>query len=137
MKHSVELKNELFLLFKSDKEICKLLGITTLSTVEEINKKIKRVLGSDDLVDETTPLFFIYTFIPSVSNTKNYLVNQFTLEFRIYGRLQSKIDKLYLAIKDCLYQNYEDMTIFSEGSIATGNQNLYAYMFRTRPLVRS
>lgn len=137
MKHSVELKSELFLLFKQDKAIRELLGITTLSTVEEINKKIKRVLGSDDLVDETTPLFFIYTFIPSVSNTKNYLVNQFTLEFRIYGRLQSKIDKLYLAIKDCLYQNYEDMTIFSEGSIATGNQNLYAYMFRTRPLVRS
>lgn len=137
MKHSVELKSELFLLFKQDKAIRELLGITALSTVEEINKKIKRVLGSDDLVDETTPLFFVYTFIPSVSNTKNYLVNQFTLEFRIYGRLQSKIDKLYLAIKECLYQNYEDMTIFSEGSIATGNQNLYAYMFRTRPLVRS
>lgn len=137
MKHSVELKSELFLLFKQDKAIRELLGITALSTVEEVNKKIKRVLGSDDLVDETTPLFFVYTFIPSVSNTKNYLVNQFTLEFRIYGRLQSKIDKLYLAIKECLYQNYEDMTIFSEGSIATGNQNLYAYMFRTRPLVRS
>lgn len=137
MKHSVELKSELFLLFKQDKAIRELLGITALSTVEEINKKIKRVLGSDDLVDETTPLFFVYTFIPSVSNTKNYLVNQFTLEFRIYGRLQSKIDKLYLAIKECLYQNYEDMTIFSEGSVATGNQNLYAYMFRTRPLVRS
>lgn len=137
MKHSVELKSELFLLFKQDKAIRELLGITALSTVEEVNKKIKRVLGSDDLVDETTPLFFVYTFIPSVSNTKNYLVNQFTLEFRIYGRLQSKIDKLYLAIKECLYQNYEDMTIFSEGSVATGNQNLYAYMFRTRPLVRS
>lgn len=137
MKHSVELKSELFLLFEQDKAIRELLGITALSTVEEVNKKIKRVLGSDDLVDETTPLFFVYTFIPSVSNTKNYLVNQFTLEFRIYGRLQSKIDKLYLAIKECLYQNYEDMTIFSEGSIATGNQNLYAYMFRTRPLVRS
>lgn len=137
MKHSVELKSELFLLFKQDKAIRELLNITALSTVEEINKKIKRVLGSDDLVDETTPLFFVYTFIPSVSNTKNYKVNQFTLEFRIYGRYQSKIDKLYLAIKDCLYSNYEDMTIFSEGSIATGNQNLYAYMFRTRPLVRS
>ena len=95
------------------------------------------MLGSDDLVDETTPLFFTYAFIPSVSNTKNYMVNQFALEFRIYGRYHSKIDKLYLAIKDCLYRNYEDMTIFSEGSIATGNQNLYAYMFRTRPLVRS
>lgn len=137
MKHSVELKSELFLLFKQDKAIRELLGITALSTVEEVNKKIKRVLGSDDLVDETTPLFFVYTFIPSVSNTKNYKVNQFTLEFRIYGRYQSKIDKLYLAIKDCLYSNYEDMTIFSEGSIATGNQNLYAYMFRTRPLVWS
>lgn len=137
MKHSVELKSELFLLFKQDKAIRELLNITALSTVEEINKKIKRVLGSDDLIDETTPLFFVYTFIPSVSNTKNYKVNQFTLEFRIYGRYQSKIDKLYLAIKDCLYRNYEDMTIFSEGSIATGNQNLYAYMFRTRPLVRS
>lgn len=137
MKHSVELKSELFLLFKQDKAIRELLNITALSTVEEINKKIKRVLGSDDLIDETTPLFFVYAFIPSVSNTKNYKVNQFTLEFRIYGRYQSKIDKLYLAIKDCLYQNYEDMTIFSEGSISTGNQNLYAYMFRTRPLVRS
>ena len=137
MKHSVELKSELFLLFKTDEAIRKLLDITALSTVENINKKIKRVLGSDDLVDETTPLFFTYAFIPSVSNTKNYMVNQFALEFRIYGRYHSKIDKLYLAIKECLYRNYEDMTIFSEGSIATGNQNLYAYMFRTRPLVRS
>lgn len=137
MKHTVELKQELFKLFKKDKQICELLNITENSTVEEINRKIKRQFEADDILDDKLPLFFIFTFIPSIGETWNYLVNKNLLEFRIYGRYQSKVDKLYLAIKRVLQDNYEDSRVITEGSFATGNQNLVGYLFRIRPLTWS
>lgn len=134
MKNSVEYRKELFQLFKQDKTIRKLLKIKN-DTAEEWSKKMRRSLQTDDLLDDTIPLFFIYTFIPSIANTYNYLVNKPTMEFTIYGRYQSEIDALYLALIDVLKRNYEDVQVIYEGSFATGSRNLYGYMFRIRPMI--
>lgn len=137
MKHTVELIDELYGLFKENKQLIELLGITDVSNKKEMNKKIRRQLESTDIVDETIDSFFVYTFIPSISNTYNYKVNKSMLEFRIVARHTATLNKLYLCIKHILQDNYEDMQIISEGSFATGSQNLIGYTFRVRPLTWS
>lgn len=137
MKHTVELIDDLFLLFINDQELLDILGIKDKTDIEDCNRKIKRVLESSDVVDDTLETFFVYNFIQSIAYTQNYLVNKNILEFRLYGHNRPSMNKLYIRLKTLLKESYQEISVITEGAFSTGSNGFYGYMFRVRPFTWS
>lgn len=136
MKHTVELIDELFIKFINDKQLLSILGVEK-NDIEGCNRKIKRIIEDSDLVNDELDIFFTYNFIQSIAYTPVYLVNKNLLEFRLYGHSRPSINKLYIRLKEILKENYEEISVISEGSVSTGVNGLIGYMFRVRPFTWS
>ena len=90
MKYTVQLLDELWDLFRKDETLASLLKIKDTSNLVEWNTKMRRGLAGAELVVEKQEIYFVMSFIPSVGNTKNWMVNKNLLEFRIIGRSNNR-----------------------------------------------
>nr|DAJ57424.1 MAG TPA: hypothetical protein [Caudoviricetes sp.] len=139
MKYTVQLLDELWNILRQDEEIASLLRIKDAQSIQEWNSKIRRGLAGAELVDEKQDIYIIMSFIPSVGNTKNWMVNKNLLEFRIIGRSNNRklVNDLYIHLNKLLKEHYQEMSIYTEGSFSTGTAGLIGYMFRVRPFTWS
>ena len=139
MKYTVQLLDELWNILRNDNEIASLLRVKDTQSIPEWNSKIRRGLAGAELVDEKQDIYIIMSFIPSVGNTKNWMVNKNLLEFRIIGRSNNRklVNDLYIHLNKLLKEHYPEMSIYTEGSFSTGTAGLIGYMFRVRPFTWS
>lgn len=139
MKYTVQLLDELWNILRQDEEMASLLRIKDTQLIQEWNSKIRRGLAGAELVDEKQDIYIIMSFIPSVGNTKNWMVNKNLLEFRIIGRSNNRklVNDLYIHLNKLLKEHYQEMSIYTEGSFSTGTAGLIGYMFRVRPFTWS
>lgn len=139
MKYTVQLLDELWNILRQDEEMAMLLRIKDTQSIQEWNSKIRRCLAGAELVDEKQDIYIIMSFIPSVGNTKNWMVNKNLLEFRIIGRSNNRklVNDLYIHLNKLLKEHYQEMSIYTEGSFSTGTAGLIGYMFRVRPFTWS
>lgn len=139
MKYTVQLLDELWNILRQDEEMASLLRIKDAQSIQEWNSKIRRGLAGAELVDEKQDIYIIMSFIPSVGNTKNWMVNKNLLEFRIIGRSNNRklVNDLYIHLNKLLKEHYQEMSIYTEGSFSTGTAGLIGYMFRVRPFTWS
>lgn len=139
MKYTVQLLDELWNILRQDEEMASLLRIKDTQSIQEWNYKIRRGLAGAELVDEKQDIYIIMSFIPSVGNTKNWMVNKNLLEFRIIGRSNNRklVNDLYIHLNKLLKEHYQEMSIYTEGSFSTGTAGLIGYMFRVRPFTWS
>lgn len=139
MKYTVQLLDELWNILRQDEEMASLLRIKDIQSIQEWNSKIRRGLAGAELVDEKQDIYIIMSFIPSVGNTKNWMVNKNLLEFRIIGRSNNRklVNDLYIHLNKLLKEHYQEMSIYTEGSFSTGTAGLIGYMFRVRPFTWS
>lgn len=139
MKYTVQLLDELWNILRNDGEMASLLRIKDTQSIPEWNSKIRRGLAGAELVDEKQDIYIIMSFIPSVGNTKNWMVNKNLLEFRIIGRSNNRklVNDLYIHLNKLLKEHYPEMSIYTEGSFSTGTAGLIGYMFRVRPFTWS
>lgn len=139
MKYTVQLLDELWNILRQDEEMAMLLRIKDIQSIQEWNSKIRRGLAGAELVDEKQDIYIIMSFIPSVGNTKNWMVNKNLLEFRIIGRSNNRklVNDLYIHLNKLLKEHYQEMSIYTEGSFSTGTAGLIGYMFRVRPFTWS
>lgn len=139
MKYTVQLLDELWNILRQDKEMASLLRIKDTQSIQEWNSKVRRGLAGAELVDEKQDIYIIMSFIPSVGNTKNWMVNKNLLEFRIIGRSNNRklVNDLYIYLNKLLKEHYQEMSIYTEGSFSTGTAGLIGYMFRVRPFTWS
>lgn len=139
MKYTVQLLDELWNILRNDDEMASLLKIKDTQSIPEWNSKIRRGLAGAELVDEKQDIYLIMSFIPSVGNTKNWMVNKNLLEFRIIGRSNNRklLNDLYIHLNKLLKEHYPEMSIYTEGSFSTGTAGLIGYMFRVRPFTWS
>ena len=130
MKYTVQLLDELWNILRQDEEMAMLLRIKDTQSIQEWNSKIRRGLAG---------IYIIMSFIPSVGNTKNWMVNKNLLEFRIIGRSNNRklVNDLYIHLNKLLKKHYQEMSIYTEGSFSTGTAGLICYMFRVRPFTWS
>ncbi len=98
MKYTVQLLDELWNILRNDDEMASLLKVKDTQSIPEWNSKIRRGLAGAELVDEKQDIYLIMSFIPSVGNTKNWMVNKNLLEFRIIGRSNNRklLNDLYI-----------------------------------------
>lgn len=139
MKYTVQLLDELWNILRNDDEMASLLKVKDTQSIPEWNSKIRRGLAGAELVDEKQDIYLIMSFIPSVGNTKNWMVNKNLLEFRIIGRSNNRklLNDLYIHLNKLLKEHYQEMSIYTEGSFSTGTAGLIGYMFRVRPFTWS
>lgn len=139
MKYTVQLLDELWNILRQDEEMASLLRIKDTQSIQEWNSKIRRGFAGAELVDEKQDIYIIMSFIPSVGNTKNWMVNKNLLEFRIIGRSNNRklVNDLYIHLNKLLKEHYQEMSIYTEGSFSTGTAGLIGYMFRVRPFTWS
>lgn len=139
MKYTVQLLDELWNILRNDDEMASLLKVKDTQSIPEWNSKIRRGLAGAELVDEKQDIYIIMSFIPSVGNTKNWMVNKNLLEFRIIGRSNNRklLNDLYIHLNKLLKEHYPEMSIYTEGSFSTGTAGLIGYMFRVRPFTWS
>lgn len=139
MKYTVQLLDELWNILRNDETIANLLKVKDTQSIPEWNSKIRRGLAGAELVDEKQDIYIIMSFIPSVGNTKNWMVNKNLLEFRIIGRSNNRklVNDLYIHLNKLLKEHYPEMSIYTEGSFSTGTAGLIGYMFRVRPFTWS
>lgn len=139
MKYTVQLLDELWNILRTNQEMASLLKVKDTQSIPEWNSKIRRGLAGAELVDEKQDIYIIMSFIPSVGNTKNWMVNKNLLEFRIIGRSNNKklVNDLYIHLNKLLKEHYPEMSIYTEGSFSTGTAGLIGYMFRVRPFTWS
>lgn len=139
MKYTVQLLDELWNILRNDETITNLLKVKDTQSIPEWNSKIRRGLAGAELVDEKQDIYIIMSFIPSVGNTKNWMVNKNLLEFRIIGRSNNRklVNDLYIHLNKLLKEHYPEMSIYTEGSFSTGTAGLIGYMFRVRPFTWS
>lgn len=139
MKYTVQLLDELWDSFRKDETMARLLKVSDISNLAEWNTKMRRGLAGADLIDEKQEIYFVMSFIPSVGETKNWMVNKNLLEFRIIGRSNNRklVNDLYIHLNKFLKEHYEDMSVYAEGSFSTGTAGLIGYMFRVRPFTWS
>ena len=139
MKYTVQLLDELWDLFRKDDTLASLLEIKDPSSLQEWNTKVRRGLAGADLVDEKQEIYFVMSFIPSVGNTKNHLVNKNLLEFRLIGRSNNRkrMNDLYIHLNKLLKKHLQEAQVYTEGSFSTGAAGLIGYMFRIRPFTWS
>lgn len=139
MKYTVQLLDELWNILRNDDEMASLLKVKDTQSIPEWNSKIRRGLAGAELVDEKQDIYLIMSFIPSVGNTKNWMVNKNLLEFRIIGRSNNRklLNDLYIHLNKLLKEHYPEMSIYTEGSFSTGTAGLIGYMFRVRPFTWS
>lgn len=139
MKYTVQLLDELWNILRNDETIVNLLKVKDTQSIPEWNSKIRRGLAGAELVDEKQDIYIIMSFIPSVGNTKNWMVNKNLLEFRIIGRSNNRklVNDLYIHLNKLLKEHYPEMSIYTEGSFSTGTAGLIGYMFRVRPFTWS
>lgn len=139
MKYTVQLLDELWDSFRKDETMARLLKVSDTSNLAEWNTKMRRGLAGADLIDEKQEIYFVMSFIPSVGETKNWMVNKNLLEFRIIGRNNNRklVNDLYIHLNKFLKEHYEDMSVYAEGSFSTGTAGLIGYMFRVRPFTWS
>lgn len=139
MKYTVQLLDELWNILRTNQEMASLLRIKDTQSIPEWNSKIRRGLAGAELVDEKQDIYIIMSFIPSVGNTKNWMVNKNLLEFRIIGRSNNRklVNDLYIHLNKLLKEHYPEMSIYTEGSFSTGTAGLIGYMFRVRPFTWS
>lgn len=139
MKYTVQLLDELWDSLRRDETMAHLLKVSDPNNLAEWNIKMRRGLAGADLVDEKQEIYFVMSFIPSVGETKNWMVNKNLLEFRIIGRSNNRklVNDLYIHLNKFLKEHYEDMSVYAEGSFSTGTAGLIGYMFRVRPFTWS
>lgn len=139
MKYTVQLLDELWNILRNDDEMASLLRVKDTQSIPEWNSKIRRGLAGAELIDEKQDIYIIMSFIPSVGNTKNWMVNKNLLEFRIIGRSNNRklVNDLYIHLNKLLKEHYPEMSIYTEGSFSTGTAGLIGYMFRVRPFTWS
>lgn len=139
MKYTVQLLDELWNILRTNQEMASLLRVKDTQSIPEWNSKIRRGLAGAELVDEKQDIYIIMSFIPSVGNTKNWMVNKNLLEFRIIGRSNNRklVNDLYIHLNKLLKEHYPEMSIYTEGSFSTGTAGLIGYMFRVRPFTWS
>ena len=139
MKYTVQLLDELWNILRQDEEMASLLRIKDTHSIQEWTAKIRRGLAGAELGDEQQDIYIIMSFIPSVGNTKNWMVNKNLLEFRIIGRSNNRklVNDLYIHLNKLLKEHYQEMSIYTEGSFSTGTAGLIGYMFRVRPFTWS
>ena len=139
MKYTVQLLDELWNILRQDKTMASLLNVKDAQSIQEWNSKIRRGLAGAELVDEKQDIYLVMSFIPSVGNTKNWMVNKNLLEFRIIGRSNNRklVNDLYIHLNKLLKEHYQEMSIYTEGSFSTGAAGLIGYMFRVRPFTWS
>lgn len=139
MKYTVQLLDELWNILRNDETIANLLKVKDTQSIPEWNSKIRRGLAGAELVDEKQDIYIIMSFIPSVGNTKNWMVNKNLLEFRIIGRSNNRklVNDLYIHLNKLLKEHCPEMSIYTEGSFSTGTAGLIGYMFRVRPFTWS
>lgn len=139
MKYTVQLLDELWNILRQDEEVASLLRIKDTQSIQEWNSKIRRGLAGAELVDEKQDIYINMSFLPSVGNTKNWMVNKNLLEFRIIGRSNNRklVNDLYIHLNKLLKEHYQEMSIYTEGSFSTGTAGLIGYMFRVRPFTWS
>lgn len=138
MDYVVNLQDELFDLFREDKEICSLLGIKDNTSISECSTKIRRGIQPAISANDSPNLFISYWVVPSYGiRTWNYLTNESVIEFDLYFKYRGAMVKLFKAMQKVLKAHYEDMTIVAEGNSDSPVTGLNAYMFRVNPLVKS
>lgn len=138
MDYVVNLQDELFDLFREDKEICSLLGIKDNTSISECSTKIRRGIQPAVSANDSPNLFISYWVVPSYGiRTWNYLANESVIEFDLYFKYRGAMVKLFKAMQRVLKAHYEDMTIVAEGNSDSPVTGLNAYMFRVNPLVKS
>lgn len=139
MKYTVQLLDDLWNILRNDETTASLLKVKDTQSIPEWNSKIRRGLAGAELVDEKQDIYIIMSFIPSVGNTKNWMVNKNLLEFRIIGRSNNRklVNDLYIHLNKILKEHYQEMSIYTEGSFSTGTAGLIGYMFRVRPFTWS
>lgn len=138
MDYVVNLQDELFDLFREDKEICSLLGIKDNTSISECSTKIRRGIQPAISANDSPNLFISYWVVPSYGiRTWNYLTNESVIEFDLYFKYRGAMVKLFKAMQRVLKAHYEDMTIVAEGNSDSPVTGLNAYMFRVNPLVKS
>ena len=139
MKYTVQLLDELWNILRNDDEMASLLKVKDTQSIPEWNSKIRRGLAGAEIVDEKQDIYIIMSFIPSVGNTKNWMVNKNLLEFRIIGRSNNRklVNDLYIHLNKLLKEHFQEMSIYTEGSFSTGTAGLIGYMFRVRPFTWS
>lgn len=138
MDYVVNLQDELFDLFREDKEICSLLGIKDNTSISECSTKIRRGIQPAVSANDSPNLFISYWVVPSYGiRTWNYLTNESVIEFDLYFKYRGAMVKLFKAMQRVLKAHYEDMTIVAEGNSDSPVTGLNAYMFRVNPLVKS
>lgn len=138
MEYVIELQDELFDLFRNDKEICTLLGIKDNKSIAECSTKIRRGIQPAVSANDSPNLFITYWIVPSYGiSTRNHLVNESVIEFDIYFKYRGLMVKLFKAMQRVLKTHYEDMVIVAEGNSDSPVTGLNAYMFRVNPLVKA
>ena len=138
MDYVIELQDELFDLFRNDKEICTLLGIKDSTGIAECSAKIRRGIQPAVAANDSPNLFIAYWIVPSYGiATRNYLTNESVIEFDLYFKYRGAMVKLFKAMQRVLKAHYEDMVIVAEGNSDSPVTGLNAYMFRCNPLVKS
>lgn len=137
MKDTFDVLDAIFTAFVDDTELPGIVGITDPTDIALADTKFRRSFADSTLVTQEELDFIDFSFIPSHSETQNYLVNREVLEVNIYTAnvfRASLICKAILRIFKATFPEMQCTTPCQAGCAVVG---IVRYSFRGKNLVGS
>jgi hypothetical protein len=141
VKDSFDVLNDIFDKFIADPELPGIIGITDITDMAQCSAKFRRSFEDMTVItpeEANSVLNFVdFSFIPSHSETNNWLVNKESLEFNIYVSNVNESDEIYKAIKRIFRKYYREWRCTSPCQAGCPIPGILRYRFIAKPLVSS
>lgn len=128
------------MLFRSDSELCNLLGINVEGMNEDdmynlLNNKLRREDFSPEQFTEDT-LDFIAFYFADADTSNNYLLNRGLLRLDIYSKYRYTAGQIRKRCVQLISDTF-DIRVVAEGQKQSEITNVYKYRLELLPLVGS
>lgn len=140
IRDTFDFQDELFMLFRSDSELCNLLGINVEGMNEDdmynlLNNKLRREDFSPEQFTEDT-LDFIAFYFADADTSNNYLLNRGLLRLDIYSKYRYTAGQIRKRCVQLISDTF-DIRVVAEGQKQSEITNVYKYRLELLPLVGS
>lgn len=140
MKDTFDVLNDIFDKFIADDELPGIIGITDVSDMAQCDSKFRRSFADMTVITpeeaNTTVPFIDLSYVPSHSETGNWLVNRETLELNMYVSNINEADEIYKVIRRIFKEHY-DWRCTTPCQAGCPIQGILRYRFTAKTLVSS
>jgi hypothetical protein len=138
MKDTFDVLDDIFSNFVNDLVLPGLMGIVDVSDMEVCDSKFRRNFADSTLVTPEELNFIDFSYIPSHSETSNFLVNRETLELNIYSGNIYQANMIYKEIHRIFKDKYSnELQCTTPCQAGCPIQGIVRYSFRAKGLVGS